>query len=105
VSRDARGMLASEMEEELRKDILPFWPRFIDQENGGFYRQVDNEGPPDLRTDKGPVMHARPLWTCAAARLLDSPALLLNTPQDRGRSRTGVEDRLRLIRKNRGIQA
>ena len=59
MSQDARGMLASEMEEELRTDILPFWPRFIDQENGGFYGQVDNGGRPDPRADKALVMHAR----------------------------------------------
>jgi len=77
LSQDARGILASEMEEELRKDILPFWPRFIDRENGGFYGKVDNDGRPDPRADKGLVMHARLLWTySAAARLLDSPALL-----------------------------
>jgi 4-O-beta-D-mannosyl-D-glucose phosphorylase len=29
----------------------------------------------------------------------------LHTPEDRGRSRTSVEDRLMLIRKNRGIRA
>lgn len=77
MSQDARGMLAAEMEEELRKDILPFWPRFIDPENGGFHGQVDNSGRPDPRADKGLVMHARLLWTySAAARLLKSPALL-----------------------------
>jgi len=77
LSQDDRGMLASEMEEELRNDILPFWPRFIDRENGGFYGQVENDGRPDPRADKGLVMHARLLWTySAAARFLDDAALL-----------------------------
>jgi 4-O-beta-D-mannosyl-D-glucose phosphorylase len=35
-------------------------------------------------------------------RMLD---YCLHTPEDRGRSRTSVEDRLKLIQKNRGIQA
>ena len=77
MSQDERGMLASEMDAELRNDILPFWPRFIDQENGGFYGQVENDGRPDPYADKGLVMHARLLWTySAAARLLGSPGLL-----------------------------
>ena len=77
MSQDERGMLASEMEEELLNDILPFWPRFIDQENGGFYGQVENDRRPDPRADKGLVMHARLLWTySAAARLLGRPGLL-----------------------------
>lgn len=77
MSQDDRGMLASEMEEELRNDILPFWPRFIDGVNGGFYGQVENDGRPDPRADKGLVMHARLLWTySAAARLLNDPGLL-----------------------------
>lgn len=70
-------MLASEMEEELRNDILPFWPRLIDRENGGFYGQVENDGRPDPRADKGLVMHARLLWTySAASRLLKDAGLL-----------------------------
>jgi len=77
LSQDERGVLASEMEEELRNDILPFWPRFIDPQNGGFYGQVENDGRPDPHADKGLVMHARLLWTySAAARLLGSPGLL-----------------------------
>ncbi len=77
MSRVERGMLASEMEEELHGDILPFWPRFIDREHGGFYGQVENDCRPDPHADKGLVMHARLLWTySAAARLLDNPALL-----------------------------
>ncbi len=72
MSQDERGMLAAEMEEELRSDILPFWPRFIDRENGGFHGQVENDGRADPRADKGLVMHARLLWTySAAARLLE----------------------------------
>jgi mannobiose 2-epimerase len=65
------------MEEELRNDILPFWPRFIDRENRGFYGRVENDCRPDLRADKGLVMHARLLWTySAAARLLNDPGIL-----------------------------
>jgi cellobiose epimerase len=77
LSQDYQGILASEMEEELRDDILPFWPRFIDRENRGFYGRVENDGRPDPRADKGLVMHARLLWTySAAARLLNDPGIL-----------------------------
>ncbi len=68
--------LAAEMERELRKDILPFWPRFIDPA-GGFYGQIENDGTVDPGAPKGLVMHARMLWTYAAAyRVLADPALL-----------------------------
>jgi mannobiose 2-epimerase len=71
------GILSAEMENELRDDILPFWPRYIDKENGGFYGQVENDGRCDVRADKGLVMHARLLWTySAASRLLIDPGLL-----------------------------
>jgi mannobiose 2-epimerase len=65
------------MEQELRDDILPFWPRFMDREYGGFYGRVENNGHADPRADKGLVMHARLLWTySAAARLLGDPGFL-----------------------------
>jgi mannobiose 2-epimerase len=59
--------LASEMENELRTDILPFWPRFADPEFGGFYGSIDNLGKFKARADKGLVMTARHLWTYSAA--------------------------------------
>ncbi len=69
--------LASEMEKELRQDILPFWPRFLDRENGGFYGSIDNDGGFDPHAVKGIVMHARQLWIYSgAARKLQDPALL-----------------------------
>jgi cellobiose epimerase len=78
MTRDFAGVLASEMEGELREDILVFWQRYIDPANGGFYGQVENDGRFDPRADKGLVMQARFLWTyAAAARLLQDPRLLL----------------------------
>ncbi len=78
MTRDFAGVLASEMERELREDILAFWPRYIDPANGGFYGQVENDGRFDPRADKGLVMEARFLWTyAAAARLLHDPRLLV----------------------------
>ena len=78
MARDFARSLASEMEGELRDDILTFWPRYIDPANGGFYGQVENDGRFDPLADKGIVMQARFLWTyAAAARLLHEPRLLV----------------------------
>jgi cellobiose epimerase len=69
--------LAREMEDELRGNILPYWPRFVDREYGGFHGTIHNDGSFDPAADKGLVMHARQLWAYAAAsRTLDDPALL-----------------------------
>jgi cellobiose epimerase len=77
VVRQYSGSLAAEMEKELESDILPFWIRFMDRENGGFYGRVENDGRFDPYADKGLVMHARFLWTyAAAARLLEDTRYL-----------------------------
>jgi mannobiose 2-epimerase len=74
---DDLDLLALEMDAELRRDILPFWPRFMDPQNGGFYGRVENDGRFEDRANKGLVMHARFLWTyAAAARLLHDQSLL-----------------------------
>jgi mannobiose 2-epimerase len=76
IQEDLR-LLASEMESELREDILPFWPRFVDRENGGFYGLVENDGRFDPHAGKGVVSQARFLWSyAAAARVLGDPSLL-----------------------------
>jgi mannobiose 2-epimerase len=72
----ALRVLATEMERELRRNILPFWPRFIDP-RGGFYGNIENDGKVDPQAAKGLVMHARQLWTYAsAARALEDAKLL-----------------------------
>ncbi len=71
-------LLSREMEAELRQNILPFWPRFVDPEHGGFYGRMENDGRFEAHANKGLVMHARFLWTyAAAARLLKDPSLLV----------------------------
>ena len=50
------------------ENILHFWMHYTkDATNGGFYGKVNNDNEPDIHADKGVVMHARILWTFAAA--------------------------------------
>jgi mannobiose 2-epimerase len=60
---------------ELTQNILPFWIRIMDQENGGFYGEVSADGTPDPKASKGGILTARILWTFSHAyRLLGDPA-------------------------------
>lgn len=69
--------LASELSDELRNDILPFWIGLIDRKNGGFYGRMDGMGILHPDAPKGVVMHGRILWTFAAAyRLFGDPSYL-----------------------------
>lgn len=53
---------------DLQNNILPFWMRYaLDNENGGFYGEIDRENLPVNRADKGCVLNARILWTFASA--------------------------------------
>lgn len=59
---------ATKIEKELKENILAFWMRHaIDEENGGFLETIrsDLTIPPDK--EKSLVLHARMLWTFAAA--------------------------------------
>ncbi len=72
-------LMASEMENELRVNILPFWTKYVDRDNGGFFGFVANDGSVDRRSDKGIVAHSRFLWTYAAASRILRDASLLET--------------------------
>jgi mannobiose 2-epimerase len=65
----ALALLSSEMEHELRTNILPFWPRFVDRRKGGFYGSVGNDGSVEEDAPKGVVMTARHLWAYSAASI------------------------------------
>ncbi|MDR1687219.1 MAG: AGE family epimerase/isomerase [Clostridiales bacterium] len=52
---------------ELTENILPFWEKLIDTENGGFYGKADFYGNIDKTADKGGVLNSRILWTFSAA--------------------------------------
>jgi mannobiose 2-epimerase len=60
---------------ELTQNILPFWINIIDNENGGFFGEVDAEGVPDLKASKGGILTARILWTFSHAyRVIGNPS-------------------------------
>ncbi|GAA0881886.1 cellobiose 2-epimerase [Sphingobacterium siyangense subsp. cladoniae] len=54
--------------EELENNILPFWmENMLDAEHGGFYGRIGGDNKLKKKANKGVVMHARILWTFAAA--------------------------------------
>ncbi|MCX6308156.1 MAG: N-acyl-D-glucosamine 2-epimerase, partial [Bacteroidia bacterium] len=69
--------MQTEVFDELTKNILPYWLKLIDVENGGFYGQVDGQNNLNKHSDKGGILHARILWTFSAAyRLLKNEEYL-----------------------------
>lgn len=59
---------------ELTQNILPFWLRIIDYENGGFYGEVGADGTPNPLASKGGILTARILWTFSHAyRIFGEP--------------------------------
>lgn len=60
---------------EVTENILPFSVRCVlDQDQGGFYGHVANDGTADRQAPKGVVQHSRMLWTFAhAGRILVNP--------------------------------
>ncbi|MGN0160760.1 MAG: AGE family epimerase/isomerase [Lachnospiraceae bacterium] len=58
-------------------DIIPFWNKMKDNENGGFYGYADPRGIADKKSIKGAILNSRILWFYSAAyRLLKKPELL-----------------------------
>jgi mannobiose 2-epimerase len=68
----------SELERELRTNILDFWIRHAkDEKNGGFVGKIKSDMTVVPEADKGLVLNARILWTFAAAyRKYGDPAYL-----------------------------
>lgn len=57
-----------ELENELSKDILPFWEKFAkDEKSEGFFGSIDNDNNGDADCDRNIVMVARFLWSYSAA--------------------------------------
>jgi mannobiose 2-epimerase len=64
-----------EAEQMVRENILPFWQRMADKENGGFYGEADFYGKVNKTANKGCILNSRILWTFSAAyRLLGDNA-------------------------------
>jgi cellobiose epimerase len=60
--------LRERMRDELVTNILPFWLNVAsDDEQGGIIGLIDEDGTPHPDAPKGVILHARALWTYAAA--------------------------------------
>ncbi|MGW8315547.1 MAG: AGE family epimerase/isomerase [Bacteroidales bacterium] len=60
--------LRSELEEELRNNILPFWMEHLpDREKGGFHGHITHLNEVVVGASRGAIQNARILWTFSAA--------------------------------------
>ena len=55
-----------EIENELKNNILPFWNKIVDGENGGFLGRILNNGEIIKDSPKSAVLNTRILWTYSA---------------------------------------
>lgn len=70
-------MLKTEMKDVVENNILSFWLKMQDEENGGFYGRMTGEGHLEKQADKGCILNARILWSFSAAyRVLKKPEYL-----------------------------
>ncbi|MGN0437623.1 MAG: AGE family epimerase/isomerase [Lachnospiraceae bacterium] len=70
-------MEAKAFKEHLENNLIPFWNKLKDEENGGFYGFVSSTGEPDKKSVKGVILHSRILWFYSTAyQLLKKPELL-----------------------------
>lgn len=67
-TKEQLSQLRSAAEQELRRDILPYWTAHaVDRQHGGFVGAVSIDGRPDPEASKGGVLNARILWSYSAA--------------------------------------
>lgn len=59
--------IKNEIYNELTKRILPFWLKLRDDENGGFFCQMNYDLEIDKEADKGVIALSRVLWSFSAA--------------------------------------
>ena len=70
-------ILKQEVLETVTENILPFWLKMQDKENGGFYGQMKGDGTLVKEANKGGILNARILWSFSAAyRVLGHPEYL-----------------------------
>ena len=71
--------IRDEIRNELTDHIIPFWSALRDEENGGFYGQVNHDLTVDRSADKGGILHSRILWFFSeAGRMLQNEKCLSN---------------------------
>lgn len=63
-------MLVNEIENHLRKKIIPFWTEMQDKEYGGFYGLLTQELVLEREAEKGCILNSRILWFFANAYLV-----------------------------------
>lgn len=56
--------------EHLKNDLIPFWNKMRDDENGGFYGFADALGVPDPASPKGVILTGRIMWFYSSAYTL-----------------------------------
>ena len=62
------ALFLNELETELTGAILPYWIKnMVDEDNGGFYGQIDGNDQLHPEAPKGSVLNARILWTFSSA--------------------------------------
>ncbi|MDO4340076.1 MAG: AGE family epimerase/isomerase [Eubacteriales bacterium] len=70
-----------EIEEHLRRKLIPFWERLRDEENGGFYGYMNYDLEISREYEKGCILNSRILWFFSNACLLYRGE---NNGEDRG---------------------
>ena len=53
----------------LEGNIVPFWLKLMDQENGGFYGYMDYDLQVDKKAEKGCILNSRILWFFSQASM------------------------------------
>ena len=70
-------MFTTEIKNHLEKDLIPFWQKMKDEENGGFYGYLGYDLKLDKKAVKGCILNSRILWFFSNAYMvLEDPKLL-----------------------------
>ncbi len=70
--------LRQEVQDVLHNNILNFWLKMQDEENGGFYGQMRGDGTLVKDAPKGGILNGRILWSFSAAYRVEGNAEYLN---------------------------
>ncbi|MBP3457758.1 MAG: AGE family epimerase/isomerase [Lachnospiraceae bacterium] len=70
-------MTAESFKQHLTEDLIPFWNRLRDNDQGGFYGEMDQTLLVNQKADKGAILNSRILWFYSTAyRLFKDETLL-----------------------------